>query len=279
MVLFGPSGTCDEVAKQKLNKQQHAEYLVNVGLGAFEYPFTFGVNINAKSAEEIKSYFAGNNIKLSVHAPYYINFASADDLQIEKSNKYLLDSVLKAKEIGADRVVFHPGALTKQTREVALQNCIKNLANFVKLLDENNITDIYICPETMGKHGQIGTYEEVAQMCEIDYRIIPTLDFGHINAFTLGGLTTVEDYDKIFDLYINKLGKTEIQIHFSRIEFTPKGEKRHLIFGDESEFGPDYKQMLESIKKYDANFRIICESAGTQTKDSVTMKEYFKKVF
>ena len=139
MIYFGPAGASDEVINQKMTKKQQAEYLLKNGLYAYEHPFTFGVRITDKSAEDLKKLFAGNNIKLSVHAPYYINFASSDDIQIAKSNKYLLDTVLKAIEIGADRVIFHPGSLTGQEREIAVQNTINNLRNFIKILDENNI--------------------------------------------------------------------------------------------------------------------------------------------
>lgn len=279
MVYFGPSGASEEVIEAKMSKEKQAEYLNSLGLTTYEYPFTFGIKINNSSVQDLKKYFYDKGIKLSVHAPYYINFASGDDIQILKSNKYLLDSVLKAKEFGADRVIFHPGSLTGQERKLAQENIIKNLTEFMKILDENKIHDVYICPETMGKHGQLGTVEEVAEMCAIDERIIPCLDFGHINAFTLGGLDSVEKYNEIFDLFINKLNKKEIHIHFSRIEYTNKGEKKHLKLNDESEFGPDYKQMLESIKNFDAEIRVVSESAGSQTTDSVILHKFFKKMF
>lgn len=279
MVYFGPSGASEEVVEEKMNKKTQAEYLKSLGLTAYEHPFTFGVRITPKTQDELKDYFINSGIKISIHAPYYINFASSDDVQILKSNKYLLDSVIKAREIGADRVIFHPGSLTGQDREVALQNILNSLTDFVKLLDENNIHDVYICPETMGKHGQLGTVEEVAKMCAIDDRIIPCIDFGHINAFTLGELKNEQKYDEIFNLFINKLNKKQIHIHFSRIEFTNKGEKRHLNLNDDSEFGPDYKQMLKSLKKFDAEVRIISESAGCQTTDSAILLNFYKKLF
>lgn len=277
MIIFGPAGTSDEVAEQKMSREEQAKYLKSLGLEAYEHPFTFGVNISTATQEEMIKFFSQNGIKLSVHAPYYINFASEDEGKIHNSYKYLLDSVKKAREIGADRVVFHPGSLTNLTREQAMENCINNLKWFVQLLDENEINDCFICPETMGKHGQIGTWQEVAQMCALDNRIIPCLDFGHINAFTLGALTKEECFDEIFNKFINDLDKKEIHIHFSRIEYTPKGEKRHLTFDDESDFGPDFKEMLKSAKKFNANLRVICESSGTQSIDSQKMLEYYKK--
>lgn len=276
MIDFGPSGTSLEVEEQKMSRSEQAEYLKSLNLTAYEYPFTFGVKMNDKTKKELCDNFA-NTFKMSVHAPYYINLASIEDEKISNSFSYLLSSILKGREIGADRVIFHPGSLTKLTREEAVGNCIKNLKEFVKIMDENGINDVYICPETMGKHGQIGTWQEVARMCELDERIIPCLDFGHINAFTIGGLNCEESYDEILDYFINKLGKKEIHIHFSRIEFTSKGEKKHLTLDDESEFGPDYKQMINVLKKYNANIRIISESNGTQSIDSNKMQEYYKK--
>ena len=277
MILFGPSGSSNEVVAQKMSREQQSEYLLGMNLMAYEHPFTFGVNISASTEKELIEHFKNKGIKLSVHAPYYINFASSDQAKIQNTYKYLLDSVLKARQLGADRVIFHPGSLTNLTRDVAVENCINNLKEFMKLMDEHGITDCYICPETMGKHGQIGTWQEIAKMCELDPRIIPCIDFGHINAFTLGSLDAEEKYDEIFDTFVNKLGKKEIHIHFSRIEFTAKGEKRHLTLDEDSEFGPDYKQMINSARKFDANIRIISESNGTQTIDSNKIQEYYKK--
>ena len=277
MIIFGPSGSSEEVVSAKMSRKQQFEYLQELGLTAYEHPFTFGVNISANTQKELVEHFINNGIKLSIHAPYYINFASQEPEKVKNTYKYLLDSVEKAREIGADRVIFHPGSLTNLTREQAVENCLKNLKEFIKILDEKEIHDCYICPETMGKHGQIGTWQEVAQMCELDDRIIPCIDFGHINAFTLGSLDGEEKYDEIFDKFVNQLGKKEIHIHFSRIEFTSKGEKRHLTLDEESEFGPDFKQMINSAQKFDANIRIISESNGTQTLDSNKMKEYYKK--
>lgn len=277
MIIFGPAGTSDEIAEQKMSREEQANYLKSLGLEAYEHPFTFGVNISQSTQDEMIKFFSQDGIKLSVHAPYYINFASEDEGKIHNTYKYLLDSVKKARELGADRVVFHPGSLTGLTREQAMENCMNNLKGFVKLLDENGINDCFICPETMGKHGQIGTWQEVAEMCKLDDRIIPCLDFGHINAFTLGGLTEEEKYDEIFNKFAIELGKTEIHVHFSRIEYTSKGEKKHLTLDDPSEFGPDFRQMINSAKKYNINLRIISESNGTQTLDSKKMLEYYKK--
>lgn len=275
MVIFGPSGSCNEVSSNKMKRAEQAKFLRDLELEAYEYPFTYGVNMADATKEELISEF--KNFKLSVHAPYYINFASNDEAKIQNTFGYLMDSVLKAKEIGADRVIFHPGSLTGQSREVALHNTLKNLKRFLALMDEKGIHDVYICPETMGKHGQVGTWEEVAKMCELDERIIPCIDFGHINAFTLGELNNINKFNEILNRFVNELNKKEIHIHFSRIEYTGKGEKKHLTLEDTSEFGPDYKLMIDALSAYDANFRVISESQGTQSRDANKMLNYYKK--
>lgn len=280
MIKFGPSGRSDEDNEKKLSTEDFAKKLYDNGLTTCEYPLTYGTNISDERAKEIGDAFKAYNISLSVHAPYYINFATQDLTKLGATINYLLESVKKAKVMGSDRVVFHTGSLVGQTREEALKNTINGVKMFLEEMDKLGIEDIYICPETMGKHGQLGTPEEVAEICKLDDRIIPTIDFGHINAYTLGELKTKEHFENILDLFINKLNKNEIHIHFSRIEFTNKGEKKHLNFSSDSEFGPDYKLFIEALSKYkDKNIRVISESAGEQTKDSKIMLQYYKNVF
>ena len=133
MILFGPSGTSNEVAEQKMTRRQQSSYLRDLGLFAYEHPFTFGVKISKETEKDLVEHFSNQNIKLSIHAPYYINFASSDPEKLQNTYKYLLDSVLKAREVGADRVIFHPGSLTGQTREQAVINTINTcVIDYVK---------------------------------------------------------------------------------------------------------------------------------------------------
>ena len=278
MVYFGPSGISDEYVSQKLDIFKVVPKLKELGLTAFEYPFTYGVNLSDEKANALGKLFSEYDINLSVHAPYYINFATPELVNAQKSEEYIIASLNKMKLMGANRLVFHPGSLTKQTREIALKNTLSNLNNLKNVLIDKHLENFYVCPETMGKHGQIGTYAEVAEMCKLYNNFIPTLDFGHINSFTGGSLKTKEDFKKIFDLFINDLKKSEIHIHFSKIKYGEKGELTHLTFED-NEYGPEPEPMLEAIKDYkNVNFYIICESRGTQTQDALTMKKIYDKL-
>ena len=280
MIDFGISGVPDSMRDRKMTYSEIAEELKTLGLYAFEYPLTYGTNISDDKCREIGEFFHLSEIKLSVHAPYYINLASSDEEAVQKSFGHIYNSMKRAKSMGADRVVFHPGSLTKQTRAVAFNNVVENLKKFMEIINgDESVDGILICPETMGKHGQIGTPEEIYALCKISDRIIPTLDFGHINAFRGGDLVSIEKFKEIIEMFVGDLEKKEIHIHFSRIEYGVKGEKKHLTFETDPGFGPDENLMINALKSFNANFRIISESAGTQDVDAKIMLNYYKKGF
>ena len=132
----------------------------------------------------------------------------------------------------------------------------------------------------MGKINQLGTLDEVLELCALDERLIPCIDFGHLNARTLGGLNSFDDFKAVFDRVENKLGISrlrEFHSHFSKIEYSAGGEKRHLTFEDKV-FGPDYQPVIELVLKKNCSPTIICESAGTQAEDAKAMKDYYNKL-
>ncbi len=149
-----------------------------------------------------------------------------------------------------------------------------------KSLDDNGLSDIIICPETMGKINQLGTLEEVLELCAVDERFLPAVDFGHLNARTLGGIRSRGDYAKMLDLIENELGYerlSNMHVHFSKIEYTAGGEKRHLTFADK-QYGPQYEPLMEEFHKRSLQPSIICESDGTQAEDAAEMKKYFESL-
>lgn len=278
MVKFGPSGFCEKFSENHKSTEEMPLWLESHNLDAYEYAFNKGVRISDEKAISIKNAFEKTGCQLSVHGPYYINLANPDEGMANKSKMYIIDSLSKMRLMGAKYLVYHPGSLMKLSREEAFELVMKRTRELVQLLDENGFDDMFICPETMGKHGQVGTVEEVAKMCAIDKRIIPTLDFGHINAFTLGGLKTEEDFENVFKTLEKYIGERykKVHIHFSKIEYGAKGEIKHLKFDeDEKNYGPDYQLLAKVLKKLDIDATVICESRGSQTEDAVKMKEFF----
>lgn len=276
MIKFGPSGFCDDFALAHKSTDEMPSWLVEHGLDAYELSFTNGVRLSDETADKYGKLFEEHNIEMSVHAPYFINFANPDPLMIEKSNMYIMSCLSKMKFLKAKKLVFHPGSQMKMTRDEAFENTYNNIKNLISILDEKGYKDFLLCPETMGKHGQIGTVEEIAKICAIDDRIIPTIDFGHVNSFGLGSLKTEKDYEEVFNVLKKYLGDrfNKIHIHFSKIKYGAKGELCHLTF-DDKEFGPEFEPLAKVLKKFKVDASVICESSGMQTRDALLMKNIF----
>jgi len=277
--LFGPGGNC-EAFYNAGNKSslKIPEWLSKNGLSAYEYQCGKGVKISEDSAKILGREAIEHNIALSVHAPYYISLSSVEEEKRDKSIDYIMTTLMVSKWMNAKRIVVHSGSCGKITRLEALNYAKSTLSKALSEADKNHFSEIFICPETMGKINQLGNVSEVAELCSIDERLIPTADFGHINAQTTGGLKTLSDYEAVFDLFENKLGKyrtKNMHIHYSRIEYTNCGEKKHHTFA-EKEFEPEFDPIAEIIAKRGYTPIIICESAGTQTMDSVEFKRIYE---
>lgn len=276
--IFGPAGNSESFSKMGYkHSTQVPEYLVKMGLDAFEYQCGRGVNIGLDKAKELGKIAKEHNITLSLHAPYYISMSSIEEEKRLNSVNYILQSARAVNAMGGDRIVVHTGSCGKISRIEALSLAIDTMKLAIKALDEEGLSNIHICPETMGKVNQLGTLDEVLELCKIDERLIPCIDFGHLNARDLGILKTYEDFEKIFDSIENTLGTDRLKTfhsHFSKIEYTTGGEKRHLTFEDEV-FGPDFESVMELTYKKNCSPTFICESAGTQAEDAKTMKDYY----
>lgn len=139
-------------------------------------------------------------------------------------------------------------------------------------------TPIRLGIETMGKVNQLGTLAEVIEQCRVAPIFAPVVDFGHLNARNIGGaFPDVDSYRRVFDEIAPSLGdqyaKT-LHCHFSKIEYTKAGEKKHLTFAD-TEFGPFFEPLAEAIVREGVAPRIICESDGTQAEDALYMKNAY----
>ncbi|MBQ5312711.1 MAG: TIM barrel protein [Oscillospiraceae bacterium] len=281
MVKFGTAGLDENFSLQGHKKTiEVPTYLSNMGLDAFEYQCGRGVKIKEAAAVEFGKEAAAKGITLSLHAPYYISMSSLEEEKRLNSVGYILDSAKAIKAMGGKRVIFHSGSCAKLPREAALAKAVDTMGLIMKALDENGLGDITVCPETMGKVNQLGTLDEVLTLCKVDERIIPCIDFGHLNARDMGIIKTMADYEAIINKMENEIGADRTKVfhsHFSKIEYTTGGEKRHLTFEDTA-FGPDFEPLMEIIARKNLAPTIICESDGTQGIDALAMKNYFYKL-
>jgi len=278
---FGPAGnSISFTAMGYKGSLQVPEYIEKMGLDAFEYQCGRGVNIGTEKAKELGVLAKDKGITLSLHAPYYISMSSVEEEKRLNSINYILASARAVNAMGGDRIVVHTGSCGKISREYALELAIDTMKLALKALDDENLGHIHICPETMGKVNQLGTLDEVLSLCELDERLIPCIDFGHLNARDLGSLKEYSDFDNIFIAIKNRLGEERMKSfhsHFSKIEYTTGGEKKHLTFEDKV-FGPDFEPVLEICAKRDCSPVFICESDGTQAEDAKQMKDYYSKL-
>ncbi len=279
--LFGPAGRDDSLnALGYKTTLDIPRCMQEKGLDAFEYQCGRGVNVKTEVANELGALAKEKNIRLSLHAPYYISLSSVEEEKRDKSIDYIMQSAKAADAMGASRIIVHSGSCSKISREYALELAKDTLTRARKTLDDSGLSHIFICPETMGKINQLGTLSEVMELCKIDDRMIPCIDFGHLNARDLGIIKGEQEYAAILDEIENNLGADRVKIfhsHFSKIEYTAGGEKQHLTF-DDVQFGPDYEPLINQIVKRGLAPTFICESAGTQSDDALKMKEYYLKL-
>lgn len=278
MIKFGPSGNSQAFfAAGKKNTEQSAEWVKNLGLEAFEYSFGRGVVMGDEKAESVRAAFNAAGVQISVHAPYFINLANADGEMIEKSFSYIFQSARAARLMGGKRVIFHPASQGKDERSVAVSRAADNFKRLAQKIRELGYDDCVFCPETMGKLGQIGTIEEVVAFCLTDELFLPAIDFGHVNAREQGSLKTANDYRARLEYMIEKLGYERVKhfhVHFSKIQYGPKGELRHLNF-DDQKYGPLFEPLAEALIDLKLEPVIICESAGNQDADAAFMKNAY----
>lgn len=277
--LFGTAGNPDNFGLEGFKKSRDMPlWLKGKGLDAYEYQCGKGVSVGEATARAIGEKAAQAGIVLSLHAPYFVNPANPDPDSQEKTAGYVLAACRVARWMGAGRVVIHTGALQKRTRADALATARESFKMLRRRCDDEGYGDILLCPETMGKINQLGDLEEVLALSVVTHGLLPCVDFGHLYARSLGALEGQEATARMLDRMAEVLGEEKARCfhsHFSMIEFTPKGgEARHLTF-DQTDFGPDYRPLCRELARRRWSPTIICESAGTQDVDALTMKEEY----
>ena len=183
--------------------------------------------------------------------------------------------------MGAVRVVVHTGALMGRSRREALNIAGQGLKALLAVRDSAGLGHIVLCPETMGNINQLGDLEEVLELCTLDEGLAPCIDFGHLYARSLGADDGQEAFSRMLDRVEEVLGPSRASTfhsHFSHIEFTPGGEKRHRTFEDDGGYGPNWAPLAAEVARRGWSPTFICESAGTQAEDALTMKQIYQRL-
>ncbi len=278
---FGVAGNSETFTKTISKSSADApEWLASIGLDAYEYQCGKGIHVGEKTARRIGANAAAAGIQMSLHAPYFINLANPDADMRKKTIGYITASCQVAQWLGARRIVIHTGAPMKRSRREALDIARETLRQSIAVCDDMGYGDRVLCPETMGKIGQLGDLDEVLELCTLDERLTPCVDFGHLYARSLGALDGEQACEEMLDRIEEVLGQeraSTFHSHFSHIMFTPKGgEKCHLTFDDSQGYGPDFAPLARAVARRGWSPTFICESAGTQSEDALTMKKIYR---
>ena len=276
---FGPAGNSDSFSKVHKSSLKAPAWIAEQGLDCYEYQCGKGVHIGEEAARNLGKAAAQAGISLSLHAPYFINLANPDPESLKKTIGYITQACFAASCMGAGRVVIHSGALMKRSRREAQDIALRSLKEVVAACDDAGYGNIALCPETMGKINQLGDLDEVLELCTLDERLVPCIDFGHLYARSLGADNGAEVFHKMLSRVEEILGAeraSRFHSHFSHIQFTPNGgEKCHRTFDDDDGYGPDWAPLAAEVARRGWSPTFICESAGTQAEDAAVMKRIY----
>jgi deoxyribonuclease-4 len=278
---FGPAGVPPMFRMMGAKLIDVPKLLKEEDLNAFEYAAVrWGQvpQIKREDAEKFGVEAKKNDIRVSVHASYFINLFG--EVQVAQASKQrLIACATAAKWMDAEVVVFHPGFYGKNSKAETLQKAINTLKDTIKNLKELGIEKVKMGPETMGRHSQFGTLDEVLTLCQEVEQTQLVIDWSHLHARTGGALRTAQDFREIVTKAESKLGTDAVKnmhCHFSKIEYTYKsGEKRHHSL-DEPAYGPEFQNLATIIAEFNLHPTIICETP-LQDIDAMKMRNTLRK--
>jgi deoxyribonuclease-4 len=277
---FGPAGVPPLFKILKATSADVPRLLREEGLDAFEYQAVrWGAKPQMKreDAEKLGAEARKNDVLLSLHGSYFINFCGEKTI-IEASRKRLIACATAAEWMKAYIVVFHPGFYGKRLKREAFATCVRALKETISVMKALGIKDVRIGPETMGKHAQLGSLGEVLSLCENVEQTQPVIDWSHLHARDRGRFGTVDDFRMVIEEIEHKLGTEcvkNLHCHFTEIEFTSKGERRHHVL-DEKGYGPDFRMLAQVIAEYNLKPVIISESPILDL-DAIKMRNILRK--
>ncbi|MFH1545123.1 MAG: TIM barrel protein [archaeon] len=272
-LMFGPAGI--PISSKGMGTEEGIKRVRELGLDCMELEFVRNINIKKENAPEIKKIAEKNSVRLSVHAPYYINLNSLKKQTIGMSRSHIINSARIGFLCGAESVTFHAAYYMKMDSKAVYENVKKELKHILKELKEEGIK-IWIRPETTGKHSQFGTLEEILSLSEELPGVMPCVDFSHIHART-GKMNSEKEFTQILESIEKSLGREGINnmhMHVSGINYTEKGERNHLIL---KESDLKYNELMKALKEFKAKGICICESPNLE-EDALLLQSTYKKI-
>ncbi len=250
--------------------------VAELGLGSMELEFVYSIGLNNQTAKEVREAAEEAGVVLSCHGSFYINLNSLEKAKIHASVKRVLEAADMANKAGATSITFHPAFYLKQPPEEVYQKVKTQLESIIQVLNSFN-NPIMIRPETTGKATQFGSLEEIVELSKEIEQVLPCIDFSHLHARSGGKMNSEKEWREMFSYLETELGKPflkNLHCHLSGIEYTAKGERKHLMM-EESDM--QYKTLLQVIKDFDCAGSIISESPDPQ-QDALLYKKVYNNL-
>jgi len=250
-----------------------------MNLSALELAWVRGTtNIGPEVCAKIRAAAEANNVALSVHATYFFNLNAATDEMWQAGRERLLQAARLGFKAGATDIIFHPGSYMKAAPALAFAVARDRLAGIVDQLKREKV-NVILRPETMGKGALLGTLEETVAWSKEIENVLPCVDFAHLHARPGdGSFNSYKEFTDALRLIASGLGERGIKrmhIHFSGIEYTAKGEKRHLNL-DEADI--KYKELFKALADFGAAGRILSETPNME-EGAVLMQNCYQRAF
>ncbi|BFH72547.1 deoxyribonuclease IV [Sulfurisphaera javensis] len=263
-IYLGPAGVPH--SSKKRNTIDGIRTVKELGLNAMEVEFVQGVRMSPESAEEAGKVAKELGVRLSVHAPYFINLCSEEREKVEASKKRLLDAADRAERMGADTIAIHIAFYGKKSPEECYQIVKSELGATVDTARSMGIKNVKFGVETMAKDSAFGTLDEVISISKEIKGVVPYIDWAHTFARQGGKI----DYGEIIDRLIKELGLSHINSHFESLVYrNGKYVDEHLPIDNNS---PPFEPLAREILKRDISITLICESPELE-RDALKMKK------
>jgi deoxyribonuclease-4 len=278
---FGPAGVPPLFRLLRSRLPDVPRLLREENLDAFEYQAVrWGPKPQMKQedAECLGVEAQKSDVRLSLHGSYYVNLCGKREI-VEASKKRLIACATAANWMGAYVVVFHTGFYGRLEKSYAFRTCVDSLKDIVAIMQGLGIRNVKLGPETMGKVSQVGSLDEILTICEEVEQTQLVIDWGHLHARHKGRFRKTADFRVVAEEVERRLGTEAartMHCHFSKIEYTDKGERRHHVL-DEPRYGPDFEMLAEVIAEFKMRPVIICETPLLDV-DAMKMRDTYLKI-
>jgi len=256
MIRVGPAGY-PEGSKGPVDA---VERCAKLGFNALEVQFVRQARMAEDKAIALGKRANELDVLLSAHAPYYINFNSLNPETVRKSREWVLKTVRLAHLMKAYVVVIHAASYSGGEPSKATRAALTGLRECRRTMEQEGTEEVLLGLETMGKRGSWGTLAEIADVSSQLQGTVPVVDFAHLHARSGGGLDSVERFRAVLEEACS-MCNGRLHSHYSCIEFTEAGERRHLTLGERQ---PDFSLLVQALKGWKGELTIISETPAPE---------------